>query len=108
MKGRRFTTFELSLINELAVIADLLVTRLSEPRDPEGPRPEYPALSALAIREIVDIAVRTAATRKRLAHFRRLRRPAGREVKLSAEELARLRLDGLDLESQFAAEDFQP
>jgi hypothetical protein len=104
MKGRRFTSFELSLINELAIIATLLVDRLSEPRDPEG-HPEFPTLSALRVREIVDTAVRTAAVRKRLAHFRRLR--GRRDGRPGAEELARLKLGGLDLDAPFTSTDLQ-
>src|SRR5437868_12266092 len=101
---RRFTAFEISLINELAAIATLLVDRLNEPRDPQGP--EYSALSSLAIREVVDTAVRVAAARKRLTRFRRLRRP-GRCDAIGASELDRLHLDRLDLDSPFGAEDLE-
>jgi hypothetical protein len=104
MKGRRFTAFELSLINELAIIASLLVDRLSEPRDLEG-RPEFSTLSSLVVREVVDIAVRTAAARKRLAHFRRLR--GRRDGRPGADELARLKLGGLDLDAPFGCDDLQ-
>jgi hypothetical protein len=105
--NRRFTPFEISLINELAVIATLLIDRLNDPRDPEGP--EYSALSSLAIREVVDTAVRVAAARKRLARFRRLRRPGRRDtLALDASELSRLQLDRLDLDSPFGAEDLKP
>ena len=101
---RRLTNFESALINELAVIASLLVDRLNESRDPEGP--EYSALSSAAIREVIEVAVRTAAARKRLARLRRLR---GRRdfLKPDAAELARLRLDALDLDTPFGCEDLK-
>jgi hypothetical protein len=105
--SRRFTPFEISLINELAVIAALLVDRLNDPRDPEGP--EYSALSSLAVREVIETAVRVAAARKRLTRFRRLHRHGRRDTLApDAGELARLHLDRLDLDSPFGAEDLKP
>jgi hypothetical protein len=104
--NRKFTKFETALIGELAHVAGLLVDKLQGPCDPEGP--EYRNLSSLAIREVVETTVRIAVARKRLAHLRRLRRPGRRDaLKLDADELARLRLDRLDLDSPFTAEDLK-
>jgi hypothetical protein len=104
---RAFTKFEGALILELATIANLLVDKLNAPRDPEGP--EYLNLSSLALREVIETTIRVAAARKRLARLRRLRRP-GRcdEIGLDADELARLRLGGIDLDSPFDVEDLKP
>jgi hypothetical protein len=104
--NRKFTRFENALISELAIISSLLVDRLNAPRDPEGP--EYLCLSSPAIREVIETAVRVAVARKRLGRLRRLRQPGRRDaLKLGADELARLRLDGLDLDSPFTAEDLK-
>jgi hypothetical protein len=104
--SRAFTKFETALIGELANIASMLVDRLNAPRDPDGP--EYLDLSSPAIREVIETAVRVAVTRKRLGRLRRLRQPGRRDaLALGADELARLRLDGLDLDSPFTAEDLK-
>jgi hypothetical protein len=104
MKGRRFTTLESALIEELANIANLLVDRLNEPRGPEGP--EYLNLSALALREVIETTIRVAAARKRLTRLRRLRRSGSRDA-LNADEFARLRLNSIDLDNQFHVEDLK-
>jgi len=100
--SRPFTKFEAALIGELANIASLLVDRLHAPRDPE----EYPNLSSVSIREVVEATVRIAVARKRLTHLRRLRRPGRRDpLKLNADELARLHLEDIDLDAPFNCDD---
>ncbi len=104
MTTRGFTKFESALISELANIANMLVDRLNAPRDPEGP--EYLALSSVALRQVIETTLRVAVARKRLGRLRRLRNPGRRDqLKLDAAEIARLRLDALDLDSPFGADD---
>jgi hypothetical protein len=95
MNRSRLTDHQITLVNELALVSGLLVDSLSNSQ----------GLSALALRDIIEMAVRVAAARKRLGRLRRLRR-AG-PVAPSVDELARLRLDRLDIDSPFGAEDLK-
>jgi hypothetical protein len=71
--------------------------------------PEYTALSAVDLRQVIETALRVAVARKRLARLRRLRSPGRRDqIKLDAAELARLRLDALDLDTPFGCDDLKP
>jgi hypothetical protein len=104
--NRKFTKFEIALIHELATVASLLVDRLQAPGGPEGK--EYLNLSSVSLRELIETAVRVAAARKRLGRLRRLRSPGRRDaLKLDPTELARLWLDGLDLDSSFGCDDLK-
>jgi hypothetical protein len=99
--NRKFTKFEGALINELAHIANLLVGKL------EAEGPEH--LSAVALREVIEVTVRVAAAQRRLQRLRRLKSPGRRDtLKLEPEELARLRLGAIDLDSPFGVEDLKP
>jgi hypothetical protein len=75
--------------------------------DPDGP--EHLHLSTLALREVIEVTLRVAVARKRFARLRRLRSPGRRDpLKLDADELARLRLDRIGLDSPFGCEDLKP